>query len=400
MALLLAGSGPAFAQPVLETTNALQASDGGTTFDAATPASPRPVRPSRAARGIAVGGSLQSDLSTVPSGGRTDAKPLAGQYLLDLSATVDTQNLFGWPGGILFIDAQFHGGNNIISAQMPAIQDPDNMDADPTASIDRAWYQRQLFGNKLQLRIGLMYVDDQFLTVPYGQNFVSLDFSSDASISTFVLPTYPQGSYGTNVFFHPSPNLYFSAGAFRDHSTELPYDPGGNLYLTEEGWQGNWEGHSYQLQLGAWRDTGTFQRYADGAPQDGASGTYAVASAKLWQPAAGDERGLGMFMQFGSAPATVAPVRRHYGAGLVWTGPSTSRPEDELGFAASDGRLTRRDGFVYGFEKEFEAYYRIQVACGLTAQPDLEYWRHPNGSDRDTTLLLVRIQYSFGAGSP
>lgn len=219
------------------------------------------------AHDIAFGGWLQADLSNVLSGGVPEAKSLAGQYLLDLSATAGTEKLFGWRDGTLFVDAQFHGGNNILTSQMPAIQDPDNMDTSPTASIDRAWYRQKFFGRKLQLQVGLMYVDDQFLTVPYGQNFVSLDFSSDASISTFVLPTYPKGSYGADAFFHPVHGLYFSAGAFSDHSTELAYDPGGKLYITEEGWQGSWNAHRYEIQLGAWRDTGTFHRFLDDTPR-------------------------------------------------------------------------------------------------------------------------------------
>ena len=370
---------------------------GADAAGAAGPDDPQPVDTSLQSQGIGLGGWLQSDLSSVPSGGKPGAKPVAGQYLLDLSATVDTGKLFGWRGGTLFVDAQLHGGNNILTSQMPAIQDPDNMDASATRSIDRAWYQQQLMGKKLQWRIGRMYVDDQFLAVPYGQNFVSLDFSSDASISTFVLPTYPKGSNGADAFFHPTPGLYFSGGVFRDHSTELPYDPGGDLYITEEGWQGSWNAHPYAFQLGAWRDTGRFERLSDGTAQHGAGGLYLIASGQLWQPASGAGRGLGMFVQFGTAPAAVAAIRRHYGAGLVWTGPVAGRSQDEIGIAFSDGLLTRQNGFTYGFEKEFEAYYRIQVRHRLTVQPDLEFWRHPNGSDRDTTLLLVRVQYSFGA---
>ncbi len=399
MVVQLLGVGSAFAQQAAVTSSPPALIESRESSGSCTPAPPKQADTSLAAHGVALGGWLQTDLSSVASGGEPDAKPLAGQYLLDLSATVDTDRLFRWRGGTLLLDAQFHGGSNILTSQMPAIQDPDNMDASPTTSIDRAWYQQRFFGQKLQFQVGRMYVDDQFLTVPYGQNFVSLDFSSDASISTFVLPTYPKGSNGADAFFYPAHGLYFSAGAFRDHSIELPYDPGGTLYISEEGWQSSWGTHPYEVQLGGWRDTGMFQRFSDGTLRQNASGVYAIASAKLWQPSSASDRGLGLFVQFGTAPAAVAPVRRHYGAGLVWTGLSAKRPQDEIGLAFSEGMLTRQNGFTYGFEKEYEAYYQIRLLQGFTLQPDIEYWRHPNGSDRDTTLLLVRIQYSFGAGS-
>lgn len=351
-------------------------------------------------RGVALGGWLQFDSSKMLRGGLPDAPSYLGQYLLDLSTTLDTQKLFNWPGGTFLIDVQSHRGVNILGRQMLAIQDPDNMDA-PANSLwlDQAWYHQDLFNQKLQLQAGLMYVDSQFLTVPYGQNFVSLDFSSDASLSTFILPTYPKGSPGADAFFYPLKNLYFSLGLFNDHSAELPYDPGGQLYITEEGWQNEWHGHPYKLQLGWWTDNGRFQRFADGATQNHASGTYLVASAKLWQPAAESERGLGLFLQFGTAPAAVAAVRRHYGAGLVWTGPFASRPEDEAGAAISYGQLTSQNEFPYSFEKEIEVYYQFSVLDGLTVQPDVELWQHPNGTEPDATLFLIRVQYTFGAGS-
>lgn len=345
--------------------------------------------------GITFNGWLQLDGSSVASGGQPKALGFDGQYLLDVAATVDTKKLLGWPGGTLMVDAQSHSGPNILTHQMPALQDPDNMDAYSITSVDRAWFHQDMLKQKVQLQVGLMYVDDQFFTVPYGGNFVSLDFSSDASISTFVLPTFPKGSFGGDVFVYPTKGLYVSGGMFNDHSTELPYDPGGDLFLTEEGWQSGWHGLPYKLQVGAWRDTGRFQRYKGGTVHH-ADGVYVVASQKLWEPAAGSDRGVGVFFQFGAAPQTVAPVRRHYGAGVVWTGPAASRPKDEIGVAFSDSLLTPEDGFTHSFENQFEAYYQIAVWRGLTVQPDMEYWQHPGGmSTPNTVLALARIMYTF-----
>ncbi len=346
--------------------------------------------------GITFNGWLQLDGSSVALGGQPRPTPFDGQYLLDLSATVDTKKLFGWPGGTLMVDAQTHSGPSILTHQMPALQDPDNMDAYSETSVDRAWYHQDLLREKVQLQIGLMYVDDQFFTVPYGQNFVSLNFSSDASISTFVLPTFPKGSFGGDVFVYPVKDLYFSAGMFNDHSTELSYDPGGDLELTEEGWQSSWHGLPYKIQVGAWRDNGRFHRFLGGIVHDHAHGVYLVASQKLWHPVASSDRGLGTFFQFGTGPPAVAAVRRHYGEGVVWTGPFAARPHDEIGLAFSDSLLTKQNSFSHGFENEIEGYYQIAVFHGLTVQPDVEYWMHPGGISTPNTFLgLVRVMYTF-----
>ncbi len=345
--------------------------------------------------GITFNGWLQLDGSNAAAGGQPDALGFDGQYLLDVAAMVNTKKFFGWPGGTFMVDTQSHSGPSILTHQMPALQDPDNMDAYSETSVDRAWFHQDLLGRKLELQVGLMYVDDQYFTVPYGQNFISLDFSSDASISTFVLPTYPKGSFGGDVFAYPAKGLYVSAGMFNDHSTELSYDPGGDLFLTEEGWQSRWHGLPYKLQVGAWRDTGRFRRFAGGLVHH-AAGVYLVASRKLWQPAPASDRGLGMFFQFGTGPPAVAAVRRHYGGGVVWTGPLAARPKDEIGLAFSDSLLTPQDGFTHGFENEIEGYYQVAVWRGLTVQPDVEYWQHPGGkSTPNTVLALTRIMYTF-----
>lgn len=346
-------------------------------------------------RGVSFSGWLQMDGSVAASGRQPGTIAFDGQYLLDVATSIDAKRFFGLPGGTFLIDVQSHNGPNIVTRQMPAIQDPDNMDAYQQTSVDRAWYQQDLIGQRVRARVGLMYVDDQFLTVPYGQNFVSLDFSSDASISTFVLPTFPKGAFGGDVFVYPVKDLYVSGGVFDDHSTELSYDPGGNLYLTEEGWQSRWRGLPYKLQIGLWRDTGRFRRFAGGFTHHG-SGGYLVASRKLWQPHGSAERGIGAFFQFGTGPESVAAVRRHYGGGVVWTGPAASRPNDEIGIAFSDSLLTRESNFAHGFENELEAYYQIAVWKGLTVQPDVEYWLHPGGMTAPNTLLvLTRIMYTF-----
>ena len=96
--------------------------------------------------------------------------------------------------------------------QLPAIQDPDNMDAPPGTWLAQLMYQQNLLHEKLQAQVGLMYVDSRFLAVPYGENFLSLDFSSDGSISTFVLPTYPKGSWGGDVTMAPMKGWSLRAG--------------------------------------------------------------------------------------------------------------------------------------------------------------------------------------------
>ncbi len=113
-----------------------------------------------AADGISFSGFLQGDGSHVFSGGLPHALGFDAQSLIDVSLTLNTGKLFGWQGGTLFLDAQSHSGQSVVPNQVPALADPDNMDAGPQTSLDRAWFQQSLFAHTLKLRLGLMYVDD------------------------------------------------------------------------------------------------------------------------------------------------------------------------------------------------------------------------------------------------
>lgn len=354
----------------------------------------RTQRADLARRGITFAATASFDGSRLASGG-SGGNLFDGQYLLDLAATLDSKPLLGWSGGTLMVDLQSHAGPNVAARQILSIQDPDNMDGGAKTWIARAWFEQDLAGRALRRRLGLMYVDDQFLTIPYGTNFISLDFSSDASLSTFILPTYPKGAFGGDVFVYPTADLYFAGGFFNDHSAELAYDPGGDLAIAEAGWTHAWDEMPVKLQLGAWRDTGRLRPFA-GGPDRPAAGWYAVASQKLWQPAATPDRGLGMFFQFGEAPPVVAAISGHLAAGLAFTGPSAARPHDEIGLAFSEGLLSPQFGALHGFENEIEGYYKIAVVGGLTVQPDLEYWQHPSGGATPNALLgMVRVIYAF-----
>lgn len=341
--------------------------------------------------GVRLGGWVQMDGSSVAAGGEPNADAFIGQYLIDLTATVDTDKLLHWPGGTLYVEGESHSGSSVGQKQFPAIQEPDNMDARAHTWLAQLYYQQNLLHDRVQTQAGLMYGGTRFVSFPYGSHFISLNFNADGAVSTFVLPTYPKGAWGGDVTVVPVKGLSFAGGAYEDDATHVGYAPGGALLITQEAWQGR----PFKLQVGAWRDTGKFRRFEGGTVHH-ASGGYLVASDEVWRPKGDDGRGLGMFFQYGEGPPSVARVHWHYGGGLVWMGPTASRAHDELGITFSDDLLTKQNSFTHGFENEFEGYYRIYVGRGLIIQPDMEYYIHPDGGGTPNTALgLVRVMYSF-----
>jgi hypothetical protein len=151
-AAIIALSGAlAFAAGAEARSTAQTSAYAGTGREAALLAGLAAVRSDLDNRGGSLGGFLQLDGSHVLKGGLPHPLGFDAQRLLDVFVILDTRKLLGWPGGTLFLDAQSHGGPSVIPHQVPAIADPDNMDAYSETSLDRAWFQQDLFERETEL---------------------------------------------------------------------------------------------------------------------------------------------------------------------------------------------------------------------------------------------------------
>jgi porin len=97
--------------------------------------------------------------------------------------------------------------------------------------------------------------------------------------------------------------------------------------------------------------------------------------------------------------------------GLLYDGPFAARPDDRLGLAigrdrvsgrvASAQRLLNAAGAgpvpVQGYEYIAELNYQFQLWHGLALMPNVQYIRHPGGSNanRDATVFGLRTVVKF-----
>lgn len=355
--------------------------------------------------GVVIDAVLVTDLSKNVSGGVNPAGTF--RHLFDFSIDWNLQPLMGIDGGTFFVDFQTHEGQD-GSVETGDLQAYSNIDAPDFTALYEVWYQQTLFGGAARVKAGKIDVNSEFAFVDHAGEFIHS--SAGLSPTVFVLPTYPDPSFGVLGFVGEGGGLYAGGGVFdgalqegvstgtRGPST-LFGDPADLFLIGEVGlvWgatddsrlPGRWAG-------GIWHHTGGFATFAGGV-KGGTTGFYLVLDQQLYAEQASEDQGLFFFAQYGYADADVSAVEHHLGAGVQWVGLIPERDSDVVGLMASYAALSDEPGagFTDDTELAVELFYKAQITPWLSLKPDIQYIANPGGAGLDdawvTTLRLELI---------
>lgn len=125
---------------------------------------------------------------------------------------------------------------------------------------------------------------------------------------------------------------------------------------------------------------------------------YFIFDQTLWKPSpssSNNTRGLRAFFEYGRTDAAVAPIYRHYGAGLTWTGLLPRRPNDIAGFGPQYAVFSPQRQLPHDHELALEVFYKAQLTHYAAVQPDLQYIEHPSGMYPSAVVATVRLQLLF-----
>jgi porin len=359
--------------------------------------------------GITPGFSWIVDTSTVASGGIDDRTTTRNLWAANVE--LDLQKLVGLDGGRVFVEYQSHAGRD-TTADVGAFQEITNIDAERSIhAFARVWFEQRLFDDALRVKVGKIDANNDFATVHYGGEFLL----SSASLSPTILglPTYPETAFGFDVFVEPCDALYLGIGLYDGSALEgnntgstgpssFFHDSNERFLIGEAGlkWGHGAGSFAGRFAVGAWHQGGDFDRF-DGGIEDGTDGLYAVLDQRLWARNPGDvddERGVGCFLQFGTADDEVSDIDLHLGSGVAWRGPVDSRPDDVVGFGASRVQFSDRSpAYDESTETIFELFYHYQVTPWFTLKPDVEYVIDPGGDSSidDALVLTLRARIDF-----
>jgi porin len=367
------------------------------------------LRPKLDDRGIVFESSLTADWSVNLRGGAsTDGS--AFRHLFNFGLTFDTERLFDWRGGTVFLNFQSQNGEN-GSDDVGDIQGYSNIDADGRTQLSELWFEQVFFSGMLRLKLGKVDANSEFACAEHSAEFLNSSMGFTPTILSF--PTYPDPAASVNVFLNPIEPLHLGLGLYDGALQEgittgsrgprTFYGDPSDLFAIGEvaySWVFLPEMLVGRLAVGFWRHTGSFDRF-DGTTQSGATGFYAVLDHQVWRenPASSDDpQGLGAFVVYGYAEPDISPIEHHVGLGLAWTGPIPMRDEDVIGIGASCVEFSGDPaaGFSDNAETAVEFFYKIQVFPYLSIKPDLQYIVNPGGVGLgDALVATVRVNVDF-----
>jgi len=351
------------------------------------------LRPMLETNGLDIAGHFTTDTSAGLDNGSRQRGIQRG--LLDLNLTFNPEPVFGSSGGTLF--AQYycrfgpHGSDDIGD-----IQGYDNLDAGQLNQAEEIWYEQKFLHDFFRLKAGQVDANAEFDNLSAAGGFINSSAGFSPTLLNF--PTYPNPALSANLFAYPAEWFYCGAGAYTDNLRRFsayrfhhPYVVG-EAGLAHSGIGRLGPG---RVAAGFWQDTATVSRF-DGESQDGTSGYYLAAQQQVWKQQPGvadDERGISVFVQYGSADPETSPVVRHVGLGVSATGQVPERDHDAMGIYWSWAGLSRVPGADFPHdENSLEGYYQCQLTPYFILKPDLQWIHHPGGQSSPASAWVATLR--------
>jgi len=406
------------------------------------------LRPALADRGITFGLAESSEVFGNPTGGVRQAVIYEG--LTQFGVGLDLEKLVGLPGGTINATSyQIHGRGLSVNALGNNLNTVSSLETPRGTLLFEMWYEQQLFGKKLSVRVGQIAADQEFMTTQYGGLFLNHTFGWSTLPSTDLPsggPSYPLATPGVRVRWAPRDDLSLLLGVFNGdpagpgRGLAQERNPSGTAFRLGDGvfaiaevqyginggsggGSGGGEnaaGLPGTYKLGAYYDSQPFtdqRRNGAGASLAGlgtdAAGKarrnsyafYAVADQLLVRERGAKDQGLGGFLRLMGAPGDRNLVNFYVDAGLTYKGLVPGRDSDTAGLAVGVARISdtaskldadtaRFNGGFYPVRRHetvLELTYQAQIAPWLQVQPTAQYVFNLNGGVPDPANPTRRL---------
>lgn len=339
----------------------------------------------------------------------------AFRHLFGVDLTVETEPLFGLPGGTFFVQYYNHNGPDATAEDVGDFQVFSNIDADGRSQVAELWYE-QWFGEYVRLKVGKVEANSEFAYAENGVEFIHPSAGFPPTILAF--PSYPDPAMSLNLFAYPTSWSYIGVGWY-DGALQNGFNTGelgpsmfghqGYFWITETGvtWDGGGDRLSGRFALGGWLHTEPFE-VLEPVPEDeeevpvqiGTEGWYAILDQTLWcenPDQADDDQGISMYASYAYADPDVSEVTDNINFGAVWRGVIPTRDDDILGFGWNYVRFTGSEEHPpTGYEAAYEWFYRFELAPGVSLKPDVQYIHNPGGQGNSHAVVgTLRLEFAF-----
>ena len=139
-----------------------------------------------------------------------------------------------------------------------------------------------------------------------------------------------------------------------------------------------------------------------------------MAQHRVWSYHGSETRGISVFFNFVQADQRIAKIQQIAEVGFFWTGVTSWRPQDDLGFATgrvhvnsllADGanlynsEVALPSGLpakaVPGNENATEVHYSVNATPAITIRPNIQFIRAPGGIHEAEDVLVFGLHLSI-----
>lgn len=292
--------------------------------------------------------------------------------------------------------------NDSIQGEVGSLFDPnaDPAGEDEAIYIKKWWLWQTWFGERLELRLGVIESVKDLFDVSLYANHEDKDFLNRASYRNVTIP-HATGM-GAFLRVRPLEAWYLQAAAIDAQSREFHtqfdtafHDEDWYLGFWETGLTPAWSSDKGPMpgryRLGFWynpRPKAVYERRREDEPrrfETGDVGFYLGLDQMVWKensdPA--DRQGLGLFGRYGSSHGDVNRVNCYWQAGASYKGLLPTRERDVTGFSVAQGRISesyRQNVDVRAdAETVYEWYYAWYLTPAIIVSPDLQVIQNPGG---------------------
>ncbi len=370
-----------------------------------------------------------------PTGGLSQGVDTSGVVLF--GADLDMAKLAGIQGGQVHATfAQFYGHE--LSTDHIGSRTKVQSFYYPKKQFELAelTYEQSLFDKQLTFVVGRANATGSFARSTYGcrfQNVADCPFELTQAVAGF--PGFPYVNWGGYVRYNPVSPVYLKAGAFETNSrrnSDSGFDWGlnhstGYVVPFEAGYGTEYSTDPYprHFKLGGWYNSapyndpflntrGRSRAQFGGAPltySGGRSGAYALGDQVVWRPETGPgQRGIAVFATAGVPFDGKGLFSLEAVAGGIWTGPSASRPADQIGLLATFIQLSNKEnGYINGLLTKagsasfvsrnqgiFEANYNYKLTEGIYLAGSMQYLVNPDSIGRPSAKFAPKDALVLG----
>jgi porin len=366
------------------------------------------------------------------SGGTASMAAYTGQFTAGI--TFDLQKLLGLHDATFQFSYTQRSGRDLgQDAQLATLQDVQEVFGHgQTVRLTEMWFEQHYFDRTVSWKAGRMTFGSEFGTFPCRVQNNTFCGSAPPNLLGNYLYTWPISQWATRLQYSLE-GLGYVKVALYDHNPQylgwtdkqLPVffpNSKGALIPFEIAWLPTFRGGTLpgSYKLGGWYSSATARSVAvdglgnplplpnlPGLNRRGLYGGYFSFQQQITRNASHNPHGgLGVFANGVIADSMTSLQDRQVTAGITWTGPFDSRPDDAIAFAAGVTRVSPNIAGVaaqlnaqgYGplpaknAEYVFELDYTVAVRPGLRVRPNLQYVLSDGGLSRNASIWVLGLK--------